>query len=294
MMARGPDLTPDDVGASRLLPWVVAVMAFLAALAAAGGVALDRAAREWRGGFAGSLTVELPAAASGEAAQDRRVAAVLEALRGTAGVREARALSHEETAALLEPWLGRGGAIDALPLPRLVDVRLDDEHPVDLDFLAGRVAEAAPEARLDDHALWLDRLTGLARAAEAAAAASVALLGGALAAVVVFATRAAFAAHADTIELLHLIGARDGQIAAQFQRRALAMALKGGLLGAALAALTLAALAFAGRGLELPFSAHDLLAPSGLAALTLAPVVAAAIAWLTARVTVLRALARLP
>src|SRR5690606_14773402 len=111
-MARGPDLTPDDVGASRLLPWVIAVMAFLAALAAAGGVALERAASEWRAGFTGSLTVEIPPPPEGEGAQDRRVAAVLEALRGTAGVRDARALSPEEMASLLEPWLGRGGAID--------------------------------------------------------------------------------------------------------------------------------------------------------------------------------------
>ena len=293
-MARLPELTPDDEGASRLLPWVVAVMTFLAALAAASGVALDRAARDWRLGLAGARTVEIPPPPVGGEPQERRTAAAIEALLGTAGVRDARVLDQAEMAALLEPWLGRGGAIDALPLPRLVDVTLDESHPPDLDFLAKRIAQAAPGARLDDHKLWLDRLTGLARAAEGAAAAAVALIGLALAAVVVFATRAAFAAHAETIELLHLIGARDGQIAGHFQRRAMLMALKGGLLGLALAALTLALLAQFSQGLELPFGPRALLAPAGLVALALIPVAAAFVAWLTARVTVLRALARMP
>lgn len=293
-MARAPDLTPDHEGASRLLPWVVAVMAFLAGLAAVAGVALDGAARAWRTGLAGSLTVEVPAPAGEGQSQDRRAAAVVDALRGTAGVRDARALGAAEMAALLEPWLGRGGALDALPLPRLVDVVLDPAHPPDLDFLGKRVEQAAPGARIDDHKLWLDRLTGLARATELAAAAAVALIGAALAAVVIFATRAAFAAHAETIELLHLIGAQDGQIAGHFQRRAMAMALKGGLLGAALAALTLAGLAFSGGGLELPFGPRALLAPAGLVALGLVPAAAAGVAWLTARLTVLRALAQMP
>jgi len=293
-MARAPDLTPDDEGASRLLPWVVAVMAFLAGLAAVSGVALEGAARTWRTGLTGSLTVEVPAPAEEGVTQDRRAAAVVEALRGTAGVRDARVLAPEEMAALLEPWLGRGGGLDALPLPRLVDVTLDAGHPPDFEFLARRVAQAAPGARLDDHKLWLDRLTGLARATESAAAAAVLLIGAALAAIVVFATRAAFAAHAETIQLLHLIGAQDGQIASHFQRRAMAMALKGGLLGAALAALTLAGLAFSGGGLELPFGPRALLEPAGLAALALVPAAAAGLAWLTARLTVLRALARMP
>src|SRR5688572_4933520 len=131
-MAHAPDLTPDDEGANRLLPWVVAVMAFLAALAAASGVALDRAARDWRTGLAGSLTIEIPAPAREGESQERRAAAVVDALLGTAGVRDARLLEDEEMAALLEPWLGRGGAVGALPLPRLVDVTLDESHPPDL------------------------------------------------------------------------------------------------------------------------------------------------------------------
>src|SRR5690606_31258818 len=126
-------------GASRLLPWVVAVMAFLATLAASAAGTLEGAARSWRAGLAGSLTVEIPATAEGPAAQERRVDAALEALRESAGVREARALGPGGMAALLEPWLGRGGGLEALPLPRLIDVRMDAANPPDLDFLAERV-----------------------------------------------------------------------------------------------------------------------------------------------------------
>ena len=39
----GPDLIPDSEGASRFLPWVVAVMVFFAALAGAVGLTLHQA-----------------------------------------------------------------------------------------------------------------------------------------------------------------------------------------------------------------------------------------------------------
>ena len=48
------------------------------------------------------------------------------------------------------------------------------------------------------------------------------LVGLATVAIVIFATRAGMAIHHDTIEILHLIGAKDSFIASQFQRHFLA------------------------------------------------------------------------
>ena len=63
-MAR-PDLIPDDEGAGRFLPWVVAVMVFFAALASAAGMSLQQATGAWRQDLANTLTAELPAAGGG-------------------------------------------------------------------------------------------------------------------------------------------------------------------------------------------------------------------------------------
>jgi cell division transport system permease protein len=59
---------------------------------------------------------------------------------------------------------------------------------------------------------------------------------------VMFATRGAMAANRQIIEVLHVVGAKDGFIAAEFQRHFLLMGLKGGAIGGA-AAMALFALA---------------------------------------------------
>ena len=211
----------------------------------------------------------------------------------TEGVESAETLPEADIVALLEPWLGTGNVSPDLPLPRLIDVGLRAGSSPDVAALAARIEAAVPGARLDDHQIWVSGLVRLGRSVQAVAAAIVVLIGVAAVAVVVFTTRAGLAVHQDIIEIMHIIGARDSYIARQFQRHALALGLRGGVIGLGLAAATLAVgVALAGEvatpllpRLEFPWA--------GWAALAALPVVVAAIATLTARITVMRALARL-
>jgi len=140
----------------------------------------------------------------------------------------------------------------------------------------------------------LSRLVTLARVIQLVGLVVVLIVAIAAVSIVVFATRAGMTSHRDTIELLHLIGARDNYIARRFVTHALSYGLTGGLLGLALAAITLAALALAARGVDqalLPRLSLDLTA---WVALLCVPLASALIAMITARMTVLRALRRLP
>jgi cell division transport system permease protein len=95
------------------------------------------------------------------------------------------------------------------------------------------------------------------------------------------------------IEVMHLIGAQDDYVARQFQAHALGIGLRGGLTGLLFAVATLLAvegLAPSGGGGLLPGLA---LKAWQWGALALLPVVTALIAMVTARVTVLRTLARM-
>jgi cell division transport system permease protein len=239
----------------------------------------------------------LPPAA--DAKSDGGMGLVLELLRLTPGVRSAEPLSREATTRLLEPWLGSSLAPDELALPRLIDLRIDPAQPPDLAALRGRLTAAAPGLVLDDHRLWLDRLASLVLSIEATALATVGLIAGAAVMTVVFTTRAGLAVHHATIEVLHLIGARDSYIASQFERQALDLGLRGGLVGLALTVATLLVIGHAGSAAAL-LGEHVRLLPAlelqlwQWLSLTLLPLVAALIAMLTARFTVLRALARMP
>jgi cell division transport system permease protein len=265
-------------------------MVYLAALAVAGALTMAKLAERWDSGLAGALTVQLPA----ESADAATLEAVVAALTATPGVRTAEPMDQQAMTALLEPWLGDALLTGDLPLPRLVAVTVDTAEPPDTAALQARLEALAPGILVDDHQRWLARLLDLARAVELMALVVVLLVVLAASIMVAFVTRMGLAAHQRSIELLHLIGAQDAYVARQFQNHALGFGLRGGLLGlvAALPTLYFARLLLqridSGLLPELNFLPHE------WACFILLPVAAALVTMLTARVTVLRTLARLP
>ena len=294
-MARRRDLPLERDGTGRFLPWLIALMVYLACLALAGAIMLDEASGRWQSGLTGTMTAQIPAADSGKSDDHpATIAAVLDVLKNTPGIRDAQPLTTDSVIALIEPWLGKGNEASDLPIPVLIDIQLEENATFDTVALAIQLEQVAPGTRLDDHEIWITRMLRLSQTIGAVAMTIVILIGIAAAATVVFATRTGLAVHQGAIEVLHIIGARDTYIARQFQVRAMSLALRGGLLGLILATMTLALLAGIAGNLEGPLLPQLAVTPSlwgGLAAL---PLAAALIATLTARITVVRTLSRLP
>ena len=292
------DLPLDRDGSVRFLPWIVALMVYLASLALASTLVVRDAVMRWDRGLTGTVTVELPPASAGNR-DDGAIDLALKVLRATPGVTRADAFDTKRTAELLAPWLGTDIDAADLPLPRLIDVQIEPRVGVDLAALGQRLAQAVPGAQLDDHRRWLDRVLRTALAIEVVAGAIVALVGLAAVLAVIFATRTGLAVHHGIVEVLHLIGARDGYIARQFEWHALRLGIKGGIWGLVLGIATLVGVAAAARQVgALDDAARVLPALSAPAIewvlLLLLPVAAGLVAMLTARITVLRALKRLP
>jgi cell division transport system permease protein len=275
-------------------------MVWLAAMALAAVMVLSAAGDQWRQSLTGSVTVQIvPTDSADTRTMDARVTTALKLLRAAPGVKSANAVPQDRIASLLEPWLGRAalsGAI-GLPIPRLIDVSVEPPSAritPDLGTLAAQLAEAVPGASLDDHGQWLDRLIALARAVEAVGFAVLLVISLAAIATVVFATRTGLAIHHDVIELLHLIGARDNFVARQFQINALWLGLKGGATGVVLAVITLLILGSLAAKVEaglLPPVTMTVWQWSAMSGVALA---AAIISVITARITVLRTIGRMP
>lgn len=295
MFARRTDLPLDKDALGRFLPWLIAFMVFLAALAQAGLIALDETARRWDAGIGATLTVQIPAVAEGETSgrgSERRVQAVMNALAATSGVERATLIPDDKVLELLSPWLGMVAAAD-VPLPRLIDVETDPAAHVDARVLQQSLAQIVPGVQVDDHGMWLTRLIDVLRSLEGLAALVLVLILLSLTGTVVFTTRTGLTVHHDAIEVLHLTGAHDGYIAKQFASRALTMGFKGGVYGLALAVPTLLGLgAIAGR-LEAGLMPDVSLPLLGWLSLGLLPVLSALVAGITARLTVLRNLRRM-
>ena len=293
MFSRRTDLPLDGDELSRYLPWLIAFMVYMATLALAGMLVLGALARYWDTDVSGTMTVQIPPTGSTDE-DDKRVRAALEILLGEPAIVHAEAITEGRLMALLEPWLGTSEAVAELPLPRLVDVEIEPGADFDMAGLSRRLAAAVPGATLDDHRIWLDRLVRLIRSVEALAAVVLALMGSATVGTVIFTTRTGLAIHSDVIEVLHLIGAHDGYIARQFAQRALTLGLRGGLIGLALAVPTLLAIGSLARRMEAGIMPNLTLAPAHWLAVAALPLLVAAIAMLTARLTVTRTLARMP
>ncbi len=296
-----------------MLPLLVAAMAFLATLALAGWFGSAALSQHWRQGAGASLTVQVPHPNEPSAyGRQTRLSAVLSLLTGTSGVASAHALSEQELADLLRPWLGQGAERLAIPLPAVIAVRLTS-GAVDLPPLSHQLGEAAPGTLVEDHGVWIRRLSVLAGSLQACAALALLLVAGVAAAVIAVATRAGLSTRREAIEILHGLGATDSYIAGRFAARATLLAAVGAV-GGALAALpvvlTLARLAapFVGEtAVAGAVAAGDIGAagdqlrvvlntvPAGLwLALPCLPVGAVAIGFVTAQGAVRRWLRRLP
>jgi cell division transport system permease protein len=295
MLFRRTDLPLHRDPSGRFLPWLIALMVYLAALALVCAMAMAKMVDRWDSGLSGSITVQVPPPeTSAPGAQEAAIVKVVELLLDTEGVHSAEVLEADEIAALLEPWLGAGAAYGELPLPTLISVGVDPAATPDYRDLAKRLVRVAPGALLDDHQSWLGQLLDLARTIELVAALIVFLVGASAVAMVVFATRMGLAIHGRVIELLHLIGALDAYVAREFEIHALKLALRGGAFGLLLAIATVALVARLFERLESVLLPELTLSPIEWAALVALPLAISVVAMLTARFTVLGNLGRMP
>ncbi len=156
---RASPIVPRGTVAGSSLVAVIAIMTFLAGVAA-GAVEIVRvAASEWHAEVAREVTIQVRPIEGRDI--EAEIGKAVELARRTPGVADARAYSREESSRLLEPWLGAGVDLQALPVPRLVVVRLADERAADLAGLRRALTQNVAGASLDDHRGWARRLAAL-------------------------------------------------------------------------------------------------------------------------------------
>lgn len=292
MIDRPADLLPQG----RLtgpMPWVIAIMMFLTVLAGAAGLAMSRSAAILSADLSDRITVQIAEAdGPSRGAAVRRVVAVLAAQSDIGNI---RIVPETQLAAQLAPWLGADLKVADVPIPALIDAdlaALPQERDARVAALTQALTAADPRARIEPHARYLSPLAGLVRSVGVLAFGLVALMAIATSAVVVLAARGAFATHRGTIDIMHMLGATDAQVARLFQRRMTLDAAFGCAIGFGAAAMVL--LLF---GRSIAAVASDLVQSVdlpwwGLPVLLALPLLGVGVAFVAARMTLQRALVR--
>jgi cell division transport system permease protein len=209
------------------MTWIMAIMLFLTVLSGALGLGMLGATAQLDRQLAGRLTVQIiePNAELRDAQARQMVAA----LRAVPGVVRAEEADRARLAELLKPWLGDTGLDPDLPMPAMIDVDVRGDAQVAAAEAAAK--RIVPAARIDRHAQWLSPVRNFMSTLTWLAAGLVLLMASATSAVVLLAARAGLDTHRDTIEVLHMLGSTDLQVARLFQRRIAFDTLIGGAAG---------------------------------------------------------------
>lgn len=277
----------DDT--TRFMPWVVALMVFLATLFLSLSLGVKGAINQWDQAVAATLTIQIPASEKADANVDK----ILKLLGDEPAVAVATPVPVEHTLSLLETWLGEGNVSPAMPIPRLIDVELVPDVEINLTGLSAIIEQTVPGAKMDDHKLWLADLVSFGQSIRKISFGILALVAGVAMAILIFATRSSMAIHHDTIELLHLIGARDNYIAKQFATQLLKLCLRGALLGMLLALAVIAVLYTASDALNDQIMPKFKIEPIDWALIAILPLLATLIGVGTGLFTVRRRLANI-
>lgn len=227
---RHTPIVPAGSVTGKSLTLVVSIMCFLACLTAGAVYMINQSAAAWLRDIASEVTVQIEPRERTD--MEKVVREVSAFLQRQPGVTSAKALSIDDSALLLEPWLGTIEALKSLPMPRMIAVELDRDQPPDFAALRSQLTRQFPAASLDDHRQWQQQIRAVTRSFALGGIAILLLVAAATTAIIVSATRSAMASNREIVEVLHYVGATDRLIAREFERHFLRLGIKAGMLGA--------------------------------------------------------------
>jgi cell division transport system permease protein len=223
-------IVPAGSVTGKSLTLVISIMCFLACLTAGAVYMMNQSASAWLRDIASEVTVQIEPREKADT--EKVLRDVVQFLGKQPGIRNARPLAVEESAGLLEPWLGSSEALKSLPVPRLISLELDRYAPPDFEALRGNLTKQFKGVTLDDHRQWQQQIRTVTRSFALGGIAILLLVAAATTAIIISATRAAMASNREIVEVLHFVGATDRFIAREFERNFMRVGIRAGLIGA--------------------------------------------------------------
>lgn len=299
LKGRDYDMPLNKSEDTQFLILLITLMSFLSVLAGSGTFALNAMAERWSSGLENKITIEIPVETQkGQLLSTdtvkKETLKIAKFLKQQNTIKTLTVMSTEEIQNLVSPWIGTTVLLDDIPLPGLIAIELHNSSPKILNNLKTNLKEISPYANLETHHEWLSDLINFTSSLKTLALFITIIIITITLIATISGVRTRLAIHTKEVKLLHSMGASDLYIARQFQRHAMIIGLKGGICGTALGLLITYTVFSISSHAQTSLIPDIKVTTQAFLILCCIPIMMTALSAITARITVLRSLLKMP
>ena len=276
-----------------LIGAIIALLVMIGVFACGGLLALNQVAEKWKGGLAETVSIDLPPLLSPQQNEDSRAIRILTLALNEQGVTDATILNRGRMRELVKPWLGDSIEIERLPLPVIIQLKIDRDNPPDFESFSRRLHQAVPGTKLNSFSEWRESLLGSVNTLMTTGIIILIAVASGIVSMILFLGVTSMMVYRQSIELLHLMGATDHYIAKQFNMLVAKISMIGASIGFGIASLLILIAGHVGLGEAYRLHEWVILPFTHWAFLLMIPIATFLLALITVHFTVLYQLKKL-
>ena len=276
-----------------LISAIIGLLVMIGVFAFGGLLALNQVAEKWKGGLAETVSIDLPPLLSLQQNEDSRAVRILTLALNEPGVSDASILHRDRMRELVKPWLGDAIEIDRLPLPVIIQLKIDRDNPPDFESFSRRLHQAVPGTKLNSFGEWRERLLRSVNTLMTVGIVILIAVALGIVSMILFLGFTSMMVYRQSIELLHLMGATDQYIAKQFNMLVAKISIIGASIGFGIACFLILIAGHVGLGQAYRLHEWVILPLTHWAFLSIIPIATFLLALMTVHFAVLYQLKKL-
>lgn len=236
IMKQKHEIPTEDDDTSAFVSVLTSIYMYLFVVVLAIFMAINSMAGNWEKDITGSITVQITPIEDDNkhidtAKTQEQQNKVLQFMEKISGVESVRILDEQTVQKLMAPWIGSKVDLSTLPIPQLLDVRLKPNAELNYDEITRGLKLLTANASIDNHRLWLNRLIKFATSLKTVALAILLMVVAICAFSIYYSARTSLNININSIEILHIVGAKDEYIAKQYAKKYAKIGFFAGIIG---------------------------------------------------------------
>lgn len=235
-LMRRNEIPTDDEETSVFMYVLSSIYMYLFVVVLAMVMAINTMVTNWEKDILGAVTIQVSPIEDENkkidvAKTEEQLNKVLQYVENAKGVKSVHILDNKTVERLMTPWLGNKIDVESLPIPRLLDVQLKEDAEINYDEMTQGLHKVSANASIDNHRLWLNRLLKFAASLKTLALCVLLMVAGICAFSIYYSARTSLGINLNSIEILHIIGAKDDYIAKQYAKSYAKIGFFSGVIG---------------------------------------------------------------